>query len=190
MRVTILMMLIKYRRGTRGPRSVLVGLWLLGFTLIGCSRHTSEAAAATSSAAEWPSAVPQAHYAHLFGKRYRTKVDLYLFARNNADSRFLSGNLPAKVSRRNRGRTYGMIKILDVVPRGSELTIHAETHDVTPFSGIQGSPGIAMGFICGLSYDGKQMDDILSEFIQLHTAVAGAVPNQEIDTSIAAPIED
>jgi len=195
----IIMMPVKYRKAARGPLSGFVVVWLFASTLTGCGRQTSEAAAGSSPAE--PASVSQPHYARLFGKRYRTKVDLYLFAltsdpdykylgRGDGGSKFLSARLPATVSRGNAGRTYGLIKILDVVPRGSELTIRAETHEVTPFSGIQGTAGIPMGFICALTYNGKQMDDVLSEFIQSHKEATGAVPNQEIDANMAAPLEE
>jgi hypothetical protein len=193
------MMPVKRKEARLGLLLVLSGL-TFSFALLECGRRVGETTA-SARPAESLSSIPQAHYAQLFGKRYRTKVDLYLFVltpdpdyrylgRSVGGSRFLSANLPAAVNRRNRGRTYGMIRILDVVPRGSELTIRAETHEVTPFSGIQGSAGIPMGFICGLHYRGKQMDDILAEFIQSHKEVTTAVPNQEIDVNIAAPIRD
>src|SRR5215510_4286533 len=137
---------VKYTETILGPLSVVI-VWLFALTPTGCGHQASEVAA-ISSPAEPPS-VSHAHYAHLFGKRYRTKVDLYLFSLTSepdykylgrsTGSKFLSASLPADVSRRNVGRTYGTIKILDVVPGGSELTIRAETHEVTPFSGVQGS---------------------------------------------------
>jgi len=193
------MMLVIHRKAAHSRRSALFVLWLLACTLAGCS-HRDRETAGYSATAEL-SAISQAHYAYLFGKRYHTKVDLYLFVmtadpdykylgRNDGGSRFLSASLPTTVSRHNVGRTCGVVKILDVVPRGSELTIDAETHEVTPFSGIQGAGGIPMGFICRLHYDGKQLDDVLSEFIQSHKQVAGAVPNQEIDRAIAAPLKE
>jgi|SRR5262249_42317539 len=140
------------------------------------------------------------HYAHMFGQRYRTKVDLYLFifkpdqdykylGINNAYRRFPRGTLPAAISKRHIGRTYGNVKILDVVPAGSELTIEAETHEVTALSGIRGASGFPMGFICGLTYNGRQLKGILSEFIQSHKEVPTQTPNQEIDETIAVRID-
>lgn len=178
-----------------------VALLLIGCALTGCARPAGEAATRPMAAGASPSSSPEAHYAHLFGKRYRTRVDLYLFVftpdsddkylgRNSGGSGFLSRTLPAAVSRGNIGRTYGTLRIVDIVPAGSELTLRAETHEVTPFSGIQGASGIAMGFICSLAYDGKQMDDVLSEFIQSHQEVSGAVPNQEIDAAIATRVPE
>src|SRR5262249_19692372 len=71
------------------------------------------------------------------------------------------------------------------VPAGSELTIEAETHEVTAFSGIRGTSGFPMGFICRLAYNGKQLSGILSEFIQSHKEVLTETPNQVIDETIA-----
>ena len=136
------------------------------------------------------------HYAHLFGRQYRTKVALYLFiftadpdykylGAGAGRSKFPFGSLPPAVSKHNIGRIYGAIRILDVAPAGSELTIEAETHEVTAFSGIRGASGVPMGFICRLAYNGKQMNGVLSEFIQSHKEVLTEIPNQDIDETIA-----
>jgi hypothetical protein len=145
----------------------------------------------------------EAHYAHLFGQRYRTQADLYLFTFGDPDYQYLSDarfgpkELPAPVSRENIGQVYkhwaedglGDVKILDVIPAGSGLTIAAETHEVTPLSGVRGSGGYPMGFICALEYNGKKVAGVLTEFIQSHKEVAGKVPNQEINPAAATKIE-
>ena len=147
-----------------------------------------------------------AHYAFLFGQRYRTKVDLYLFlftqqpdylyvGRNDGATCFGPKELPAGVSPEQIGRVYerwatdglGDLVIYGVAPAGSILTIHAETHDVTPLSGIRGSGGYPMGFICELNYDGKT-NYVFSEFVQSHKTVVGKVPNEDINQAVAGKI--
>lgn len=143
------------------------------------------------------------HYAYLFGQKYRAKTDLYLFLfTHQPDYLYIGGHgfgpreLPAEVTKTNVGQSFGLmtepgdlgdLKILNVVPAGSILTIHAETHEVTPLSGIRGSGGYPMGFICLLNYDGKT-NYIFSEFIQSHRKVAGKVPNEYINEAVAEKI--
>ncbi len=140
------------------------------------------------------------HYRHLFGQRYRTQVALYLFAdAEDPEYRYLGirdgrtpgpTSLPATVSGGNVGRTFGGMRILDTVPAGSELTINAETHEVTDESGIREKGGYPMGFICSLAYRGRRENGILAEFIQSGRAAPAGTPNQEIDPRIAARISD
>lgn len=167
---------------------------LVCFNATGCKHDRS---GVNSSPQETHSSGP--HYAHLFGQRYHTKVDLYLFifasdpdykylGANDSRSKFPPGALPPAINKHNIGRTYGDIKILDIVPAGSELTIEAETHEVTAFSGIRDTSGFPMGFICRLAYNGKQLNGILSEFIQSHKEVSSEIPNQDIDEAIAVKI--
>jgi hypothetical protein len=122
---------------------------------------------------------PGAHYAHLFGERYRTAVDLRLFhLAGDAERRFLG----------RPGTLSGLeeVTVLDLVPAGSELVIVAETHEVTPQSGIRDQGGYPMGFICALTYGGKREEGVLAEFIQAGQPAAPGVPNQRIDERIAA----
>ncbi len=140
------------------------------------------------------------HYHHLFGQRYRTLVDLYLFAdAEDPEYRYLGvrdggtpapASLPATVSVGNVGRTFGGMRIVDTVPAGSELIINAETHEVTDESGIREKGGYPMGFICALAYRGRRENGILAEFIQSGRAAPAGTPNQEIDPRIAARISD
>jgi len=193
----------KISRQIKRPLDVLTAALLLlaGFGFAGC-QHVRPADT------EGRPAVSGAHYAHLFGQRYRTKVDLYLFSfvgdptdvkyvgRNDGRNEFLAAVLPSAVSKDNIGKTgqhlspngVDEIKIIDVVPAGTDLTIAAETHEVTPFSNIRFSTGYPMGFICKLNYDGKQLEGVLSEFIQSHKEVTTQVANQEIDGAIAEKI--
>ena len=148
-----------------------------------------------------------AHYAYLFGQRYQTKVDLYVFFfAHDPDYKFVgtrAGNfafgpkdLPSSVTPQNIGQTFenwgagdlGDIVILGIAPAGSVLTIHAETHDVTPLSGIRGSGGYPMGFICQLACNG-QTNYVFSEFIQSHKTVTGKVPNEDISPIVAEKIK-
>jgi hypothetical protein len=140
------------------------------------------------------------HYAQSFGQHYRTKVALYLFTlnedldykyvgRNDGSCPYLAAILPDSVSRANVGRAFGAAFILDVVPAGSEFTIAAETHEITDWSGIRDKGGIPMGFICRLTYDGKQVSDALSEFIQSAQVAPAGIPNQGIDPAIATKTE-
>ena len=147
-----------------------------------------------------------AHYAFLFGQRYRTRVGLYVFSfTRDPDSQFVGtradnsnfgpAGLPAVVDAKNVGKLYerrpqdalGDLIILDVAPAGSILTVRAETHDVTPLSGVREAGGYPMGFICELDFGGKT-NTIFSEFIQSHKKVSGQVPNQDISRAVAAKI--
>lgn len=137
-----------------------------------------------------------AHYAFLFGRHYRTKVDLYLFAlaadpeikyvgvndgRDQPGTRFL----PSGVKREAIGRARGSIALLDVVPAGSELIVRAETHEVTSLSGIHEAGGYPMGFIAELNYGGgKHEAAARTEFIQSHVSMAEAKPNQRLDEAL------
>src|SRR5687768_2564252 len=118
-------------------RSLLPVLALLA--LGGCRSESRSSSARPS---------PSHHYAHLFGQRYRTIVDLYLFTFADDDERRYLGindgklrhepsSLPRGVGRPHVGRAYGPFKILDVVPAGAELTLVSETHEVTFASGIR-----------------------------------------------------
>jgi len=149
----------------------------------------------------------EAHYGFLFGQRYRTKTDLYIFAfTQQPESIFYVGTrangiafgpplLPRDVSAENIGKVYRAedgpndVIIADVVPAGSILTINAETHDVTWLSGVRGSGGYEMGFLCDIIHNGKT-NNVLSEFIQSHKqGVSGKVPNQDISVVIAEKIQ-
>jgi hypothetical protein len=139
------------------------------------------------------------HYPHLVGQRYRTKVDLYLFGSEDTERQYVGLNdgrlrtqpsvLPAAVAREHVGRTFGDLKIADVVPAGAELTILSETHEVTAASGIRDKDGYPMGFICRLRYDGKQIEPVMAEFIQAAARAPHQTPNQRIDEAIAARVE-
>jgi hypothetical protein len=140
-----------------------------------------------------PAAGP--HYAHLYGQRYRTRVDLYLFTRGDDDYKYLGRHdrlpaLPPGVGRESVGRTQGGLTILDVVPAGSELVVVAETHEVTPESGIREKSGYPMGLICRLVYGGREIEGVLAEFIQAGETAPPQTPNQRIDDTMAARIAD
>jgi len=177
-------------------------LALLGWWSAGCKTNVPDPAAGPGIAPH-----SDAHYAFLFGQRYRTKVDLYIFFFSHepdykyigtrADNRnFGPKELPAEIASKNIGQTYehvandglGDVVILDVAPAGAVLTINTETHDVTPLSGVRDSGGYPMGFICDLSYSGKT-NSVFSEFVQSHKIVTGKVPNQDISTNIAEKIQ-
>jgi hypothetical protein len=141
------------------------------------------AAAGCSSPPEPP--VPQSpghHYPHLFGQRYRTKVDLYLFSSEDTERQY--------VAREHVGRAFREWKVVEVVPAGAELTILSETHEVTAASGIRDKEGYPMGFICRLSYGAKQVEPVMSEFIQAAERAPHQTPNQRIDESIAVPVKE
>jgi hypothetical protein len=136
-----------------------------------------------------------AHYADLYGQRYRTRVDLYLFTRGDDDYKYLGRHdrlpaLPPDVLREHVGRTEHGLTILDVVPAGSELVVVAETHEVTPESGIREKAGYPMGLICRLVYGGRERAGVLSEFIQAGEAAPPQTPNQRIDEAIATRIAE
>ena len=132
------------------------------------------------------------HYAGMFGQRYRTKTDLYLFIiHEDFDYKYLAKRdsrlpeLPADVSKAHIGYTYGDFLILDVVPAGSVLTLAAETHELTGLSGLRAKGGIPMGFICKLAYNGREQDGVFSEFIQLARPAPPGTLNQEINPEFA-----
>ena len=120
-----------------------------------------------------------AHYAHLFGQRYLTAVDLQLFRLAGDEERRFLGR---------PGTLQGLedVTVLDLVPAGAELVIVAETHEVTPQSGIRERGGYPMGFLCTLTYGGKREEGVLAEFIQAGEQAPPGVPNQRIDERIAA----
>jgi len=140
---------------------------LLFVVLAGCSPERAPAP---------PPAAGQ-HYESLFGRRYRTKVDLYLFGDEEIERQYV-------------GRSAGRFKILDVVPAGAELTIVSETHEVTAASGIREKEGYPMGFICRLRYAGKQVEPVMAEFIQAGEHAPPGTANQRIDEAIATWIEE
>lgn len=148
-----------------------------------------------------------AHYALLFGQKYRTRIPLYLFNfTGEPEYEFIgtrAGNLsfgpqtlPAEITTKNIGLSYpvysmvnmGNIVIRDVVPAGAVLTIRTETHDVTQLSGVRGSGGYEMGFICTLNYDDKT-NYVFTEFIQSHKNVSGKVPNEYLDDAVVEKIQ-
>jgi hypothetical protein len=175
----------------RGVFPGCVAILLAGFCLAGCKQISRE-----------PSRTPPVsgeHYAHLFGQRYRTKMDLCLFifnrdmeykyiGINDGHTLFRPATLPVGVGVNDIGKTYGNITILDIVPAGSEFTIGAETHETTPLSGIRRMGGYPMGFICRLTCNGRQVNDALSEFIQSAEEAPPGIPNQAIDERIAERI--
>jgi len=176
---------------SRISRFLLLVLCVLG--LSGCRHAPPEAANNTVHVEGGP------HYQHLFGQRYRTKVDLYLFAfSGDAEAKYLGRNdgrfpyldvmLPADVSSSHIGDN-GSINILDVVPSGSEFSLAAETHEITTLSGMRDKGGLPLGFICRLAYNNKQFNDVLAEFIQTADQAPHGTPNQRIDANIAEKIQ-
>lgn len=148
-----------------------------------------------------------AHYAFLFGQKYRTRIPLYLFDfTGEPEYEFVgtrAGNLtfgpqtlPPEITTNNVGLNYpvwsmvnmGNLVIKDVVPAGSLLTIRAETHDVTQLSGVRGSGGYPMGFICELNY-GEKTNSVFTEFIQSHKNVSGKTPNEYLDEAVVEKIQ-
>src|SRR6185295_9515078 len=67
---------------------VRCSMFLLFLTLLSCTApHPSD------HDADYAARPSEAHYAHLFGQRYRTTVDLYLFEFvNDAEYRYLGRN--------------------------------------------------------------------------------------------------
>ena len=178
------------------PRPFLPVLALLS---VGACRPESSALA-PRPAPRPAASEPSHHYAHLFGQRYRTTVDLYLFTFADEDERRYVGlndgtlrsepsSLPRVVSRDHIGRASGPFKILDVVPAGSELTLVAETHEVTFASGIREKEGYPMGFIARLSYGGRTLEAVYTEFIQAGARAPFRTPNQRLDERIAERVQ-
>ncbi|MBU6410905.1 MAG: hypothetical protein KGR98_11015 [Verrucomicrobia bacterium] len=150
------------------------------------------------------------HYQYLFGRRYRTKIPLYIFTfASETEYRYVGTRadgfsfgpreLPPRITRDNIGKMFplhegppsdseGDLIIADVAPAGSVLTIRAETHHVTFMSGVRGSGGYPMGFICKLNYDDKT-NYVFSEFIQARRKVSGKVPNEYLDKTVVERIQ-
>jgi hypothetical protein len=169
----------------------VVSVLVLVSTLTGCRREAAPAATASPISGQ--------HYLHLFGQRYRTKVDLYLFAFTDDDERVYLGrhdgrrqgppaDLPRAVVQSEVGRTHGRLHILDAVRAGSELTIVAETHEVTAASGIREKEGYPMGFICRLEYGGRAREGVYAEFIQAGEHAPFRTPNQHLDEAVVARV--
>jgi hypothetical protein len=189
----------------RQPASTI---WLLRSLALwfACCQLTACRTAPHGTSTTLPPRPPGQHYAHIFGQRYRTTTDLYLFMFTadpdliylgiNRPPQFGPKELPASVSAANVGQIYkhwaedglGDVKILDAIPAGSELTIDAETHEVTALSSVRGASGYPMGFICTLKRGDQELHGVLTEFIQSHTEVSAKVPNQRLDESIATRI--
>ena len=180
-------------RAVRTPRLRYSIIIPLGLVALGVSSLI--AAEPSSPAPTTVRADAGAHYAHLFGQTYRTNVDLYLFALyDDPDAVYLGRNdgsggriakLPPVVASTHVGLKFGVATILDVVPAGAEFVLASETHDVTAESGIRDQGGYPMGFICTLSYKGRQMPGVLCEFIQAAQKAPPRTPNQAIDRAIA-----
>jgi hypothetical protein len=177
------------------PCRILSSKWLLLLACCAAGCH-SPAPPRTDSEVHFEGG---AHYAHLFGQHYRTLVDLYLFdmvhdpeyqylGRNDGRPGFLSEALPPDVSQAAVGGNYSAVHILDVVPAGSELTIIAETHELTLNSRIREQGGYPLGFIARLNYKGKELPGVFCEFIQDATNAPLHVANQHIDEHIAKRI--
>jgi hypothetical protein len=141
-----------------------------------------------------------AHYAHLFGERYRTRVDLYLFMpQDDLDHVYLGRNdgtpstrlpqLPVSVDQVNVGKQFGEFLIVDVVPAGSELRLTAETHEVTALSRIREQGGYPMGLLGVLTYRGHEAAGVSCEFIQSATKAPPRTANQTIDSAQAEKIK-
>jgi len=114
---------------------------------------------------------------------------LLYFASPGQRTPFLSRTLPAVVNSKYIGRTYGELVIRDVAPAGSEFMIDGETHEVTEYSGIRGTPGYPMGLACVLYLHGVAKAGVLTEFIQIRRDVAPGRPAQDIDGSIAERLD-
>jgi len=182
-------------------------LRLLPFIVAGVLPAAVAGCRSTAPAGETSATVSSdAHYAFLFGQRYRTSRDLYLFAFTQEPAyRYLGTRadgfalgpkeLPAAVTTENIGKIYqrsatdgmGDVIIADVVPVGAALTVRAETHEVTFLSGVRGSGGYPMGFIADAVFAGKT-NSVLTEFIQSHATVTGKAPNQDISSQVAEKI--
>jgi hypothetical protein len=144
-----------------------------------------------------PSTESGPHYAAMFGQRYRTKIDLYVFVFDgDVDHMYLGARgrkgldqLPEKVTAENVGKTFEHVNILAAVPAGAELTLIAETHETSGTSGVRDHGGIAMGFIARLSYPGNQFDGVLTEYVQTAEQGAPRALNQRIDPAVARLIK-
>jgi hypothetical protein len=135
-----------------------------------------------------PSVTDDCLYCQLYGKHFRTRIDLYLFqesgephykyfgvsGRATARPRYL----PARISRHRVGHTYGTARILAVVPAGSELIVETATHEVSVPSGQ------TVGLMCRLLYQGKEVFPVSAEFIQIHTLLPDGRQNPNLDPAI------
>ncbi len=166
-------------------------LFVLLFTLAGASQA--------------PAVTDDCPYCQLYGQRFRTRADLYLF-QDTAEPHLMYFGLsnrnrrkPAKLPRINQthiGHAYGTAKLIDIVPAGSEFIVESATHEV------QLSSGEHVGLMCRLFYKGKEVLLVNAEFIQVHTdnvhtddartddAHTGPLrrPNPDIDEAIAVKL--
>jgi hypothetical protein len=155
-----------------------------------------------------PSVTDDCPYCQLYGQRFRTKVDLYLFqdtgephykyfgvSNSGSDNKHAvnkqkprPATLPRTISKAYVGHTYRTAKILDTIPAGSEFTVESATHEVLLTSGEH------IGLMCRLFYNGKEVALVGAEFIQVHTENAQTAsptsrPNPDIDDSIATKLD-
>jgi len=163
-----------------------------------------------AGASQAPAVTDDCPYCQLYGQRFRTKANLYLF-QDTAEPHLMyfglsnrSRRKPAKLPRINQthiGHAYGTARLLDIVPAGSEFVVESATHEV------QLSSGEHVGLMCRLFYKGKEVSLVNAEFIQVHTdnihtndvriddarrdnARAGPIrrPNPDIDEAVAVKL--
>lgn len=146
-----------------------------------------------------PAAGHGAHYAHLFGETYRTKVELWLFAAHDDFETLYLGRhdgaggtalseLPREASPKDVGRRCGDFVLLALVPAGSHVILTAETHEVTERSGIREQGGYPMGLLATIVDGTTRRVGVRCEFIQTASKAPPRTPNQRINPAIAAPV--
>jgi hypothetical protein len=128
-------------------------------------------------------------YCRLYGTRFRTLIDLYLFQETGDPAYKYFGvssrasvrpsYLPLAIKRSHVGHIFRSAKILGVVPAGSEFVVEAATHDVSQ------SSGETLGLMCRLFYERQEIFPVHAEFIQIHTLYADGRQNPTIDPAIA-----
>ena len=134
------------------PRRLVGGLFLLlGAALLGgCGGSTTDLSS-------------DSHYASLVGRRYRTKVDTYVYTTTTVDHTYLGLNdprlphrdslLPSNVAHKFIGKANLGANIIDVVPAGAELAVESVVRDAS-------DSGVRVLLVCLLKYDGNKAERI------------------------------
>ena len=140
-----------------------------------------------------PSVTDDCDYCRLYGTRFRTLVDLYLFQETGEPEykyfgvsrrgRVRPSYLPVGIKTSHVGHVFRSAKILGVVPAGSEFVVEAATHDVAQ------SSGETLGLMCRLFYGHQEIFPVQADFIQIHTLYPDGRQNPAIDPTIAETIK-
>jgi hypothetical protein len=156
-----------------------LSLLLLGISLFsGCNTGTRDV-------------TQESPYQAFADRRYRTKVDLYLYSIPEGKGPYIGINdgargnrdlmLPKEISAQHIGRRHNNALILEIVPAGTELFVTNIFRDVS-------SQGVVVWFVCDLTIKGRRVSNVSTTFIQSNINGRDNLP-PEIDPSLAERME-